>query len=434
MRITEFNLDPGRDILVDSRPLIAHVLHRFDVGGMESGVVHLINHLPENRFRHVVIALTQVTDFRRRVRREDVAYFALGQESGWGIGVAPRLSRLFRQLRPSLVHSRDLAALEAALPAWWTGVPVRVHGEHGWQMSEAEGSCWKHRLTRRLYRPFVSHYIAASKHFERYLDDRVGVRGAQVSQIYSGVDTYQFMPARLLRQDVRQWPQGSPFHDEPGKRLWVIGTVGRLHPMKDQLTLAHAFVRALHASAQARQLMRWVVVGAGPMLDPVRQVLLQGGVLDRVWFAGERNDVPQLMRALDVLVLPSLLEGASNTLLEAMASAVPVVATAVGGNVELVEDGQTGRLVPPRQPDALARVLLDYFADRTRARVHGDRARNRVVEHFGLERMITQYATLYERLLARGDMLRSITTIRPPTVHLAQQARNTHESGHVQRR
>ena len=418
MRITEFNVDPDREILVDSRPLIAHVLYRFDVGGMENGVVNLINHLPENRFRHAVIALTQVTDFRRRIKRDDVAYFALNKAPGHGIRLAPRLSRLFRQLRPTLVHTRNLAALEACLPAWWTGVPVRVHGEHGWDVGDVDGSNWKYRLTRRMYRPFVSHYIALSKHIEQYLDHRIGVRGSQVSQIYNGVDTYQFMPGRLLHQDIRQWPQGSPFKDEPGKRLWVVGTVGRLHPVKDQLTLAHAFVRALKRNPEARQTMRLVVVGGGPMRDRVREVLLQAGVLDWVWFAGERDDVAQFMRAFDVFVLPSMAEGISNTILEAMASGVPVVATAVGGNVELVEEGQTGRLVPSRQPDAMASVLLDYFGDRTRARVHGDRGRDRAVERFSLERMVTEYATLYERLLARGDILRSITTIRPPTIHL----------------
>ena len=409
----------------DKRPLIAHVLYRFDVGGLENGVVNLINHLPESRFRHAVIALTEVTDFRRRVLRDDVRYYELHKGPGQGIRLAPRLSRLFRQLRPSLVHTRNLAALEACLPAWWNGVPVRVHGEHGWDVSDIEGGNWKHRLTRRLYRPFVSHYIALSKHLERYLDERIGVRGSQVTQIYNGVDTQRFVPARLLRNNVRPWPAGCPFKQDGEQRLWIVGTVGRLHPVKDQLTLAHAFVQALKSNPAARATLRLVIVGTGPLLQPVREVLQSAGVQDLAWFAGERSDIPEFMRMFDVFALPSLAEGISNTILEAMASGLPVVATDVGGNGELVEEGNTGRLVPAGNPQAMAEALLYYFADRLRARVHGDRGRARAVERFSIERMVTEYATLYERLLARGDMLRSITTIRPPTIHISKSRRKT---------
>lgn len=418
MREIEFNVDPGREVVVDSRPLIAHVLYRFDVGGLENGLVNLLNNLPENRFRHAVIALTEVTEFRHRVLRDDVSYFALNKEPGQGIRLAPRLSRLFRQLRPTLVHTRNLAALEAALPAWWTGVPVRVHGEHGWDISDVGGANWKHRLTRRLYRPFVSHYIALSKHLERYLQGQVGVGAGQISQIYNGVDTQRFVPARLLRQSTRRWPQGCPFREEINARLWVVGTVGRLHPVKDQLSLAHAFVQTLRRDPSARATARLIIVGGGALYEPVREVLRAAGVLNLAWLAGERNDVAEFMRAFDVFVLPSLAEGISNTVLEAMASGLPVVATDVGGNAELVDNGHTGRLVPAGQPEAMAEALIYYFQDQLRGRVHGDRGRARVMERFSLERMVAEYATLYERLLARGDILRDITTIRPPTVHI----------------
>src|SRR5919206_53444 len=116
----------------DPRPLVAHIVHRFDVGGLENGVVNLINRMPAERFRHAVIALTEVGDFRRRVQRDDVAFHALHKPPGQGLRVAPKLMRLLREIKPALVHTRNLGALEMALPAWWAGVPVRVHGEHGW--------------------------------------------------------------------------------------------------------------------------------------------------------------------------------------------------------------------------------------------------------------------------------------------------------------
>ena len=99
-------------------PLVMHVVYRFDTGGLENGVVNLINHLPLDAFRHVVVALSVVTDFRQRVHRPDVEFIALNKPSGHGVKLYPRLSQLFRQFRPAIVHTRNLAALEATVPAW----------------------------------------------------------------------------------------------------------------------------------------------------------------------------------------------------------------------------------------------------------------------------------------------------------------------------
>ena len=105
----------------------------------------------------------------------------------------PALVRTFRELRPDIVHTRNLAPLEAVLPAWVAGVPVRVHGEHGWDVGDLDGSNRTHRLTRRLYRPFVTRYVALSRHIEDYLQSSIGVPADAIAQIYNGVDT-----ARLL--------------------------------------------------------------------------------------------------------------------------------------------------------------------------------------------------------------------------------------------
>ena len=112
----------------DPRPLIAHVLHRFDTGGLENGVVNLINRMPVERYRHAVIALTEVTDFRRRVVRDDVQFIAMNKPPGQGIWMFGRMRRVFGELRPAIVHTRNLAALEMMVPAALAGVRARVHG------------------------------------------------------------------------------------------------------------------------------------------------------------------------------------------------------------------------------------------------------------------------------------------------------------------
>ena len=275
----------------DQRPLIAHVVYRFDVGGLENGVVNLINQLPRQSYRHAVVALTDVTDFSARIRRDDVRFVALNKRPGHGVRLFPKLFRLFRELRPAIVHTRNLAALEASVPAWLAGVPVRVHGEHGRDMGDLDGTNRRYQRIRRLYRPFVSHYVALSKDLEQYLGRNVGVDSRRIAQIYNGVDTARFSPAAHGRARIA----GCPFADDD---FWLAGTVGRLQQVKDQVTLAEAFVRAVKRGP-ARTPMRLVMVGDGPLRARVEKVLDAAGMRQLAWLPGARDDVPEILRGLD---------------------------------------------------------------------------------------------------------------------------------------
>jgi len=376
----------------DSRPLIIHVVYRFDVGGVENGLVNLINHLPREAFRHAVISLTEVTDFRRRVVHDDVRFIALEKPPGHAVWLYPRLYALFREMRPDIVHSRNLAALETLVPAWAAGVNARVHGEHGRDMDDLDGSSRKYQWVRRLYRPFVTHYIALSRDLERYLQTKVGVPGERVAQIYNGVDAVRFRPAEGARAPI----EGCPFR-EPG--MWLVGTVGSLEQVKDPLNLVRAFVHALQLAPAKRARMRLVVVGDGALYSNARATLERAGLADLAWFPGERNDVPEILRGLDCFALPSLAEGISNTILEAMATGLPVIATDVGGNRELVDAGRTGAIVPAADPNALAVQMLAYARDPQAARAAGRAGRLRIEREFSLESMVGRYRALYDRLL-----------------------------------
>jgi sugar transferase (PEP-CTERM/EpsH1 system associated) len=375
----------------DPRPLVAHVLYRFDIGGLENGVVNLLNRLPRDRYRHVVVALTEVTDFRRRVQRDDVEFHALHKPRGHGARVFPALYRLFRRLSPAIVHTRNLASLEAAFPAWLARVPIRVHGEHGRDVSDLDGSNRRYRFVRRTYRPFVDRYVALSRDLERYLVDAIGVPSDRVIRIVNGVDTDRFHPA-----DVRAVPPGLPFTDSS---LCVVGTVGRLSPVKNQTLLARAFVRTLERAPALRARLRLVIVGDGPLRMKIDTILARAGVTDLAWLPGARDDVPDVLWALDVFVLPSLAEGISNTILEAMASGLPVIATDVGGNAELIEHGRSGTLVPSDDVDALAFAIEEY-AKPPVARAVGFAARSRAENVLGLDAMLARYSALYDELLA----------------------------------
>lgn len=378
----------------DPRPLVMHVVFRFAIGGLENGVVNLINRMPRERWRHAVLALTDISPaFRQRVQRDDVLYFALGKPPGHGVRVYPQLFRLFRDLRPAIVHTRNLAALEAVVPAWAARVPVRIHGEHGRDVADLDGTNRRYRWVRKLYRPFVHQYVALSRDLERYLTEAIGVPAGRVQHIYNGVDSERFRPQPGARAPI----EGSPF---AGPQLFVVGTVGRLEAVKDQTNLVRAFTLALSMSPQAARRLRLVLVGDGPLRAEAESIVRAAGAESLVWFAGERSDVPEILRGLDCFVLPSLAEGISNTLLEAMASGLPVIATRVGANADLMEDGLSGRLVPRGDPLALAREILAYADDPAAARRHGRAGRQIVERRFSLDRMVGEYESLYRRLLA----------------------------------
>lgn len=373
----------------DPRPLIMHVVYSFDTGGLENGVVNLINHLQAGRFRHMVVALTRCEPaFCARVRHSDVTFVDLEKPPGHGFRLYPKLYRLFRKHRPAIVHTRNLAALEAQVPAWLAGVSVRIHGEHGWDVGDMQGLNRKNRVVRRVYRPFVHRYVALSAHIAEYLQQGVGVPTDRITRICNGVDVARFCPAAGGRQAL----QGSPFND-PG--LFIFGTVGRLTPVKDQAGLLQAFALMLEKRPELGERARLIIAGDGPLRDSLAAEVRRLGLSEHVWLAGERRDVPEVMRAMDVFVLPSLAEGISNTILEAMASGLPVVATDVGGNGELVDPEQTGTLVPSSDAQALAEAMDAFATNPQKAAAAGLAARQRAIEHFSIGRMVEQYQQLY---------------------------------------
>lgn len=374
----------------DPRPLVVHVLFRFDVGGLENGVVNLINRMPVDSYRHAIVALTDVTDFRKRIKRGDVEFISLHKPAGHLFSLYPRLFRLFRDLKPAIVHSRNLAALEVALPAWAAGVSVRIHGEHGRDVGDLDGSNRKYQWVRRAYSPFVSHYIALSRDLEGYLTERVGIPARKVSQIFNGVDASRFYPG-----DDSTAIAGCPFLRP---EHWLVGTVGRMQSVKDQTLLARAFVRALELDPVLRSRLRLVMVGEGPLRAEAQNLLEQAGLAHLAWLPGERHDVPDILRGLDCFVLPSLAEGISNTILEAMASGLPVIATRVGGNPELVSAERTGKLVPAGDAETMARAIVAYATAPDEARAAGKAGRAEVEQRFSMESMEATYRGLYDRL------------------------------------
>ncbi len=372
---------------VTAAPLVLHVLHHLRMGGMENGLINLINHMAPNRYRHAIVCIEDYSDFRERIQRPGVEIYPL-HRARYGVWhVRRQIYQLCRQLRPALIHTRNQSGLDALLPARLAGIPC-VHSEHGWDVDNLNGHRWKPLLLRRVHRPLVKTYITVSKHLEQFLVEGVGVPPGRITQIYNGVDVARFAPSAAAADNLLP-------ADFSVAGRFVIGTVGRVEAVKDQATLLRAFA---HVCGQQPE-SRLVIAGDGPLLAALKNLAASLGIAEKTVFLGASERVPEILQRLDVFVLPSLNEGISNTILESLATALPVVATAVGGNGELVEDRVNGRLFASGEDRVLADILLEY-AQYSALRVqHGAAARAIAVARFSLAAMTNGYAAVYDQVL-----------------------------------
>jgi sugar transferase (PEP-CTERM/EpsH1 system associated) len=358
---------------------------------LENGVVNLVNRMPPDAFRHGIVCLAGFTEFRHRIQRDDVSVCTLDKQPGKDFGAYWRFWRLLRHMRPDIVHTRNIGTVDLQWLAWLAGVKGRVHGEHGWGIDDVHGLGRRSLLIRRVCRHVIGRYVAVSRDIARWLQQAVGAAPARITQIYNGVDTDRFTGEGIAPPDV-------PWRNDLRRDLIVFGTVGRLDPIKNQRALLDAFGATVAATPDGPSRLRLVIVGDGPSRKELqlhaRDLKLEG----LIWFAGARDDIPDLLCAMDVFVLPSLNEGISNTLLEAMASARAVIAANVGGNSELIRTDQCGILYDPRDPNALATAMQQLAATASRRVVYGRAARSRAIERFGLRTMVERYTALYEQL------------------------------------
>ena len=377
------------------RRCIVHVVYSFSVGGLENVIVQLINRLPADRFEHVVLSLTTISDFKNRITQPGVRFIELHKPPGHAVALYPKIYRLLCEIKPDVVHSCNLAALEMAPLSWLARVPLRIHAEHGWDAHDPQGKNPRYQRLRRAYKPFVSHYVAVSKDLDDYLEQAIGVPQSRRSLIANGVDTQVFSPAQAVPATV----PGCPF--VPGEH-WLLGTVGRLQTVKNQPLLARAFVRLLQDHPEAAARMRLVVVGEGPLRAEIETLLADANVSHLAWLAGARDDVADVLRMLNCFVLPSQAEGTSCTLQEAMACGLPVVATAVGGTPDLLDHGKSGVLVASDDEAAMATAIWGMYTDPANTLRLAQTARDRALQGFGLDAMVHSYETLFSDRLSVG--------------------------------
>jgi sugar transferase (PEP-CTERM/EpsH1 system associated) len=380
----------------DPPPLIAHIIYALGTGGLENGLVNIINRIPLDRYRHAIVCLTSADDFAGRLEMPGVRIVTLNKRPGHDLTVYWRLWKVLRQLQPAIIHSRNLAALEMQLVGLTFRKARRIHGEHGRDIYDLDGTSRKYLFLRRALNPFIHRYTAVSEDLRAWLVDLVGIPERRVRQIYNGVDQEKFFPRSGAR------PTLAPPGFLPENAL-LIGTVGRLAEVKDQNSLLRAFAQLVSDQPALRRRLRLVLIGDGPLFASLQSSSAELGIADLVWMPGDRVDIPELLRMIDIFVLPSLAEGISNTILEAMASGLPVVATRTGGNPELIDDGGNGYLVPVSDPRALADTIAGMIADPERTVEMGACGREKVERRFNWGRTVEDYLSVYDEESAVGQ-------------------------------
>ena len=360
---------------------ILHVLHSFSAGGMENGVVNIINRSPEH-LSHELCFLSKGGEFLQRLARA-IPYHELNKRPGNDVWAIFRLGQFLRSRKFDIVHTRNWGGLDGVLAACLTPIPTVIHSEHGRDIDDPAGMNRKRILARRALAFRAKKFVAVSRDLLRWLQLEVRIRTSKLVFIPNGVDTERFRPGRdsALRSALGI-----------ADREFVVGSVGRLDPVKDYEGLIDA-VRQLN---QERHNVRLVIAGDGPERPRLESILRESALTPKPLLLGQRADADRLYHAFDTFVLNSIAEGMSNVLLEAMASGLPIICTEVGGNVELVKHNHTGFLVPPKNSVALAAAIYQHLTSPDRCAVYRENSRRFAVEHFSLERMIEQYTALYE--------------------------------------
>lgn len=363
------------------RPLhVMHLVYRLQAGGMELGVIKVANGLDPRRVRSSICSTTPASAVRDLVR-PDVAVFECDRRNGNDPRLVLELIRLFRRERPDIVHTHSWGTLCEGLAATrLAGVPVVLHGEHGTlQLKGHQVWVQRHAWAR------ADCVLAVSSRLADRMAATTGFSRNRIRVIRNGVDSDRF--GRVSRAEARR-------DLNLGDKEVVIGAVGRLVEVKD-----HANMLAAVAQLKSRGMrVTAVIAGDGPLRSQLEALGTTYGLHDSLRLLGYRPDVERVLAALDVFVLSSRSEGLSNTILEAMAAGLPVVATEVGGADELVDPGVTGLLVPPRDAAALADALEDLCRSRARRESFGARARSRVETDFSIRGMVTRYESLYLEL------------------------------------
>ena len=370
------------------RPRVLILTVGFNIGGAEQLVLTTAPRLQRDGFEVNVACLNGWGVLGDELDARGVRAIALGARGVWDLRVFGRLLSMLRRDRIQVLGGHLFwANLVARVVGRLASVPVIVtthHDSFSWMR-------WYQRLAERLTAPMSDAVTTCSESVRRDAIETFGLGTGQVRTLRNAIEIPDPIPDHVSRERVRR-ELGASADD------LLVGTLGRLSEPKKGLAV---FLKAARLLSREFPRIRFAIVGEGPARASLEEHAAREGVSHCTMFPGLRRDVPEVMRAFDLLVQPSLWEGFGLTLVEAMAVGTPVVASRVGGIPEAIADGVTGLLVPPGDPQALASACASVLKDRGRAAQMGRAGIDRARAEFGIERLVREIEDLYRELLLR---------------------------------
>ena len=377
-------------------PLIGHVLHQMDFAGAEVLAADLARRLG-HRWRFVFLCLDGVGALGEQLRSEGYEVVELGRRPGVDWRVGRRLRKAVRRYGIDLLHAHQYTPFfYAAVSRRFGSYPPIVFTEHGRHYPDVRSG------KRVMVNPWLlkdeDRVTAVGKFVRRALIDNEGITeqrtGKAVEVIYNGID-----PDTFVAGDKGEAKRRLGINE----RELVVMQVARFHPVKDHETAIRAFAKAVgdepEVLGKQTHNARLVLVGDGGLREEMEDLVKELGIGQKVMFTGVRDDVHKILPAADVFMLSSLSEGVSVTLLEAMSASIPIAATNVGGNAEVVEHGRNGLLSERRHHEALAHNLKMLLGDQGMREKMGDAGRNRLLKMFTQHQMHRAYERLYAQML-----------------------------------
>jgi glycosyltransferase involved in cell wall biosynthesis len=363
---------------------VAHVLRSLEFGGAEKLVVDLAGTQKKSGLiEPELVCLESLGPLAAEAERRGLSCTLIGSGGVRYLSGIRRMGRHFSRTHPCIVHTHNfISHVHAAPAARLAGIPV-VHTKHGRALTSF---AWSKRFRRFLYRLADRIVVVSNETGESFLA-KSGVERARIVVIYNGIDTARFRD--LDRAGARR---------ELGidEGAIVFGSVSRLDPVKDHPTMLRAFAAAAKRCARCV----FIIVGDGPERGAIERLVAELGLGDSVKLAGFTDDVPGRLAAFDMFLQPSTEEGLSLTILEAAAAGVPIVASAVGGTGEIIENGISGTLIAAGDVDALAAALSRFVGNAAPFREMARRAREAVERRFSLASMAAAYESLYRSVCA----------------------------------
>jgi|GEM_PF-343022 sugar transferase (PEP-CTERM/EpsH1 system associated) len=378
---------------------VMFIINGLGIGGAERNLVEMLRNYRSDRYNPIVCSVGQGGPFQEVLEAHNIPVYVFYKKHPFDVSLVFKVAKLMRRYRCKIaVTILFYADIIGSLAAWLARVPVCIMWSAGTIGKGSKNDGRRHRLSYKLVRHLVKYVISVSRKTAQFLVKERSIPANKIKILHYGVDINNFAPMSEHERKKKRAELG--YTDQH----FLVAEIGRLTEQKGHIYL----IRAAVSLVRKHPNLRFLIIGDGPLRESLKEEVRRQGLETFFNFLGARKDIRELLNAIDLMVLPSLWEGLPNIILEAMACGTPIVATAVDGTPEAVVDGETGILIPPRDPDALARAIDHLIGNRELLKKMGRNARMRAIEEFSIGKQIERFNALFDLSLSTNGVANSV--------------------------